>query len=95
MTARRVEERPHFLASLRRAEIRPRSSQSAAIIATVRALASAEILPSPLDYEARLPPVQRAWVRRVASHNLWLYYRVREDVVHLLVVTRAPPVPID
>ena len=95
MTARRVDERPHFLASLRRAGIQAHSSQSAAIIATVRILASAEILPGPFDYEVLIPPVQRAWVRRVASHNLWLYYRVRGDVVHLLIVTRDPPVPVD
>jgi hypothetical protein len=36
-----------------------------AIRATVRALASAEILPGPFDCETLVPPVQRWWVRRV------------------------------
>jgi hypothetical protein len=61
---------------------------------TERALASAEVLPGPLDYETLIPPVARAWVRRVGGYNLWLYYRVREDVVYLLFVTSTPPVPI-
>ena len=41
---------------------------------TVRNLASAEVLPGPLDYEAIVPPVHRWWVRRVGVLNLWLYY---------------------
>jgi Txe/YoeB family toxin of Txe-Axe toxin-antitoxin module len=65
-----------------------------AIKAAERALASAELLPGPLDYETLVPPVQRAWVRRIPGHNLWLFYRVREDVVYLLFVTRDPPVPV-
>lgn len=66
-----------------------------AIRATVHALTTAELLPGPLDYETLIPPVQRAWVRRVPGHNLWLFYRVREDVVYLLLVTREPPVPVE
>jgi hypothetical protein len=48
-----------------------------------------------LDYETLIPPVQRAWIRRVPGHNLWLFYRVREDVIFLLLVTRTPPVPLE
>ena len=63
-------------------------------MAAERALASAEILPGPLDYEVLIPPVRRAWVRRIPGHNLWLYYSLREDVVYVLRVGREPPVPI-
>jgi hypothetical protein len=90
---RRVEQRPHFLKSLSNAGVRARSPQSVAIMTTVRNLASAEILPGPLDYETIVPPVHRWWVRRLGGLNLWLYYRVRDDVLYLLVVTREPPVP--
>ena len=65
------------------------------MFATVRALAVAEVLPSPLDAEAAIPPVARAWVRRVPGANVWLWYRVRADVVIVLFATRSPPVPID
>jgi len=95
VTGRRVHERPHYVASLRRAGVRPRSPEHAAIRATVRALASAEILPGPLDCETLVPPVQRWWVRRIPGHNLWIFYRAQEDVVYLLLVTRQPPVPLD
>jgi hypothetical protein len=65
------------------------------LAATVRALASSAALPGPLDYEVAIPPVQWAWCRRVAGCNLWLFYRAKEDVVHVLFVTRSPPVPVE
>jgi hypothetical protein len=95
VSARLIHEGPRYFWSLRAVGIRARSSQLQAIKATERALASAEVLPGPLDCEVHVSPVRRAWVRRVAGHNLWLYYRVREDGVYLLVVTREPPVPLD
>ena len=52
-----------------------------------------EGIPQP-DYETLIPPVHTAWCRRVPGQNLWLFYRVREDVVYLLFVTRSPPVPV-
>jgi hypothetical protein len=75
--------------------VRAHSTQSQAIKATEASPAAAEILPGPLDYEVSIPPVHFAWVRRVTDQNLWLYYRVREDVVYLLFVTSVPPVPVE
>jgi hypothetical protein len=70
------------------------SSEARAMAATIRALADADVLPSPLDVEAPIPPVSRARVRRVPGENLWLYYRLREDTLLVLFVLRTPPVPI-
>jgi hypothetical protein len=95
VSARALREEPRYFWSLRTAGVRARSPQLQAIKATERALASAEILPAPLDCKATIPPVHFAWVRRVGALNLWLYYRVRDDIVYLLVVTRQPPVPLD
>ncbi|MFW5921325.1 MAG: hypothetical protein ACOCUS_05745 [Polyangiales bacterium] len=58
----------------------------------MRALAEAEDLPSPDDYQALIPPVRRAWVRRVPGEPLWLYYRVSPDGEVVVVgVARAVP----
>ena len=61
----------------------------------VRALAAADELPGPADYEANARPVGRAWVRRVGSRNLWLWYRFTDEEVVLVTVTTDPPVPLD
>jgi hypothetical protein len=74
VSARRVSEARHYFRSLRSAGIQARSPQLQAIKAAERALASAELLPGPLDYEILIPPVHRAWVRRIPGHNLWLFY---------------------
>ena len=62
---------------------------------TVRALAAADELPGSADYEAKGHPVGRAWVRRVGSRNLWLWYRFNDDEIILVTVTTDPPVPLD
>jgi hypothetical protein len=62
---------------------------------TIRALAAAGDLPGASDYEARTHPVGRAWVRRVGSRNLWLWYRFNEEEVTLITVTTEPPVLSD
>jgi hypothetical protein len=64
-----------------------------ALARTTRALADA--LPGASDYEATTHPVGRAWVRRVGSRNLWLWYRWTVDEVILLTVTMEPPVPFE
>jgi hypothetical protein len=61
----------------------------------VRALAAANELPGPADYEAVAQRVGRAWVRRVGGRNLWLWYRFTGDEVVLITVTTDPPVPVD
>jgi hypothetical protein len=62
---------------------------------TVRALAAAEVLPGPSDYEAKGHAIGRAWVRRIGGRNMWLWYRFNSDEVVLVTVTTDPPIPID
>lgn len=62
---------------------------------TTRALAAAEALPGPTDYEAKGHPFGRAWVRRVGGRNLWLWYRFTDEELVLVTVTTDPPVPFD
>jgi hypothetical protein len=71
------------------------SPRAHAIGRTTRALAAADDLPGPADYEAKSHPVGRAWVRRVGGRNLWLWYRFTDDEVILVTVTTDPPVPLD
>jgi hypothetical protein len=84
-----------YLPSLRRAGVVARTPATAAIKVTERAILSAAEIPGPLDYEVGIPPVHRAWCRRIPGHNLWLLYRVREDVVFLLFVLASPPIPLE
>jgi hypothetical protein len=73
-----------------------RGSPRADVVArTARALAAAEELPGPADYEAKAHPVGRAWVRRVGGRNLWLWYRFSDVEVTLVTVTTDPPVPVE
>ena len=62
---------------------------------TIRALAATDDLPGGSDYEATMHPVGRAWVRRVGSRNLWLWYRFNDAEVSLITMTMEPPVPSD
>jgi hypothetical protein len=50
-------------------------------------------LPGALDYEALVPPTGRAWVRRVANENLWIWFRFDDSALTLLTLTASPPVP--
>ena len=75
--------------------LRPGSPRALAVARTVRTLADAAELPGPSDFEATVRPIGRAWVRRVAGRNLWLWYRVRGDEIILLTVTTDPPEPVD
>jgi hypothetical protein len=65
------------------------------IASTVNALIAANTLPGPSDFEATERPVGRAWVRRVGSRNIWLWYRFNEAEVMLLTITTEPPIPLD
>jgi hypothetical protein len=42
-----------------------------------------------------MKPIGRAWVRRVADRNLWLWYRFNDEELTLVAVTTEPPVPLD
>ena len=62
---------------------------------TTRAIAAADQLPGPADYQATGRPFGLAWVRRVGGRNLWLWYRFTDEEVVLVTVTTDPPVPVD
>lgn len=62
---------------------------------TIRALLDADALPSPVDTRAVIPPTSEAFVRRVANHNVWVWYRVTDVELVLLSATSEPPNPID
>jgi hypothetical protein len=59
------------------------------------ALLARQALPGVADFEAPIPPVGRAWVRRVQNENLWIWFRWDDVAVILLTVTTSPPVPLD
>ena len=71
------------------------SERSLALARTVNALTAADVLPGPSDFEATEKPVGRAWVRRVGSRNIWLWYRFNDAEVILLTITTEPPIPLD
>jgi hypothetical protein len=89
---------PRLSATFRRGlnalSVNPGSHAFRAVFATIAALAKTDELPGPADYEASFSP-GRAYVRRVTSHNVWLFYRFDADHVFLLTARREPPVPID
>lgn len=62
---------------------------------TISALANADDLPGPADYQASQKPVGKAWVRRVSGRNIWLWYRFSPDEVIVAALTTEPPVPLD
>ena len=93
--ARVVKLTPRFAARLSAANVVRGSGVSQAIGATLAALAEAEHLPGLLDTIAAIPPTGRAFVRRVAGRNLWLWYHLTEAEVVPVTVTKHPPVPVD
>jgi hypothetical protein len=74
--------------------LRPGSPAQRGVLATVRAVADAESLPGPVDFETAFAP-GRAHVRRVSAHNLWVLYRFDAGHVDVLTVRNEPPVPVD
>jgi hypothetical protein len=54
----------------------------------VHAIALGELLPGT---EVVFPPAGTALCRRVRGHDLWLFYRVEEEIVYVLYVSRVPP----
>ncbi len=89
---------PRLSASLKRGLLKlgiaPRSARFRAVFATVGTLASADVLPGPMDAETVFPP-GRAYVRRVPGQNLWVLFRFDATHVDVLAVRDAPPVPLE
>lgn len=77
------------------ARLKPRGATAITLAATLRSLEAAEVLPGPLDGETMIPPVRRAWFRRVAGANLWVLYEARDGEVILLALVGWPPIPVD
>jgi hypothetical protein len=86
----RLSER--FQAS-RRALIVPRTLLAATLGATLARLVAGP-LPGPLDFEALMPPVGVALVRRMPG-SLWLFYRFDDREVEALALTNVEPVQVD
>ena len=79
---------------MRRLGLTPGSPTQRRVLATVRAIADADTLPGPGDFETSFAP-GRASVRRVAGQNLWILYRFDAAHVDVLTVRSEPPVPVD
>lgn len=80
--------------SLERAGVVAGSPEARRLGATIRAICEAGELPGPQDQDVPIPPIAKAYVRRVPGMNLWLYYDLRGEEVVILWVRQAPPVPI-
>ncbi len=94
LVARRVRVTTWYARSASRV-LRAGTSRPKAVGRTIRALAGADELPEPSDYEATGKRVGRAWVRRVGGRNLWLWFRFTSDELLPLTVSTNPPVPLD
>ncbi len=92
--ARTVRLTPRFIEGLRACGVTRGSEASAAVGATLAALAEASELPGLLDTEALIPPTGRALVRRVPGRNLWLWYKANEAEIVAIRALRVPPMPI-
>jgi hypothetical protein len=64
-----------------------------AVLVTIRAIADADVLPGPIDFETDFAP-GRAYVRRVSGQNLWVLYRFDARHVDVLNVRSDPPIPV-
>ncbi len=79
---------------LLRLEVTPGPERYRAVFTAVGALANADELPGPADFETSFHP-GRAHVRRVSGHNLWILYRFDAAHVDVLTVGVEPPLPSD
>jgi len=64
------------------------------VFAAIGALVKTEQLPGVADDETRFAPT-RAYVRRVAGHNVWILYRFDDEHVYVMTARGEPPVPMD
>jgi hypothetical protein len=92
--ARLVRIGARFRPSLKAHKITPGSEARRALASTMRALADAETLPGPGDELSLIPPTRSAYTRRVAGHNVWLWWTATDAELLLLFVTAIPPVPV-
>ncbi len=84
-----------FRASLDAAGVVAGTDPGRRVAAVLRALTTAETLPGAGDVESAIPPVARAFTRRVPGENVWIWYVDHGAFVLVLLVTREPPVPLE
>lgn len=84
---------PRYQRARTRLGIIPGSQRGRAVGRAIAALLDAEVLPSPLDARALLPPTGDAFVRRVPGRNLWIWYRADAERLFLVHVSSDPPIP--
>lgn len=82
-----------FRQSVARLGVLAGSPAHRAVSATMRALAASD-LPGGGDFETSFSP-GKAYVRRVAGHNLWVVYRFDDQYVYAMTARGQPPVPVD
>jgi hypothetical protein len=58
-------------------------------------ICTAPLLPQAHDQEVIVPPVSRAFSRRVEGENVWIYFQVSGNVVRFLAIVTTPPRPVD
>jgi hypothetical protein len=73
--------------------VRAGTREYRAVFATISALETGA-LPGAADHETEFSP-GRAYVRRVAGHNLWIPYRFDDDHIFVMTARGQPPVPLD
>jgi len=72
--------------------VRAGTKEYRAVFATISAMESGT-LPGAADHECEFSP-GRAYVRRVAGHNLWILYRFDDEHVFVMTARSQPPVPV-
>ncbi len=75
--------------------VKPGTEEGRAIAAGLRMLSQTSELPGIEDTAIAIPPVLRAWSRRLGTRNLWLLYRFDSETITAFAVTASPPVPIE
>jgi hypothetical protein len=65
-----------------------------AVFAAIASLSNANDLPAAADVETSFSP-GRAYVRRVAGHNVWLLYRFDDHRLFVMTARGEPPLPAD
>ena len=90
---RRLTDR--YARATQRLGLKPGAVRGAAPARSIRALLASDDVPSALETQAAISPTTTAFVRRIAGHNVWLWYRTTDAEIILLSLTSEPPVPFD
>ena len=83
-----------FRRAMRTLGIASGTPRSLAVFAAIRTITEAEELPGHVDVRSKFAPGY-AHVRRVAGHNLWIWFRFDDEHVDVITLRNDPPVPSD